>query len=374
MPRALGFELPDQPRASAKDTNKWVDASIETARPKSLYTPLVPRRPAVAPPEQESSWLVDSALFFVMGMSGWWTVNAIMWAETPIFVAETAERQAIGNWLSVACQVGNLFPFVYKGAFTKKKQQGILAWSILICQGIAIATGVVTAVTWQTQARIFGQEHSVALVLCTIVAGGVGTLSNVTYWALATRYPGTHCTKAMGLGMTFSGFASAWAAMAQNAGTDPRFTAEVFMLGVAAVQGAFMIAFVFILQRELPSAAEDCEATHSTNVKSVEPVPLKKEPVTPRFGMTGRSASRVGLGSSLNLNTSDTELERPVLAAQSTQQPQSAGVPVLVQRMILAVMFSVYALTYSLGSLGPYMVCPCFFSLVLLSGCPVRPA
>ena len=44
---------------------------------------------------------VEAALFFVMGMSGWWTANAIV-AETPIFVAETPEEQAIGNLLESA--------------------------------------------------------------------------------------------------------------------------------------------------------------------------------------------------------------------------------------------------------------------------------
>ncbi len=356
--QALGFNIATNKSSGEANTpqpsaSSLIDASIETASTtKSLYTPLVPRQPAAPPPQLESTWLVDSALFFVMGMSGWWTVNAIVWAETPIFVAETAEKQAIGNWLSVACQVGNIFPFVYKGKFSKKRQQEILAWSILVCQAIAIATGVMTAVAWKWEVSLFGQQRSVALILCTVVAGGVGTLSNVTYWALATRYPGTHCTKAMGLGMTFSGFASAWAAMAQNAGTSPRFTAEIFMLGVAAVQGMFMIAFVFILQRDLPSAEEDCEAPPPAPKRK----PLEKEPVTPRFGMTGRSASRVGLGSSLNLNSSDNALEEAPYGAKSTQKPEPPVVPVLAQRMVLAVMFSVYALTYSLGSLGPYMV------------------
>ena len=332
-----------------------LDASIDAEHGKSLYTPLVPREPVAAAAPPESSWVVDSVLFFVMGMSGWWTVNALIWAETPIFVAKTVEKQAIGNWLSVACQVGNIFPFIYKGVFSKAKQQDILVWSILICQAIAIATGVVAAVAWKVQGDLLGQQHSVVLVLCTVVAGGVGTLSNVTYWALATRYEGTHCTKAMGLGMTMSGFVPAWIAMAQRAGSDPRFTAEIFMLGVAAVQGMFMIAFVFILQREFPSVPVESAAV----VTAAKPPPQQKAPVTPRFGMTGRTASRVGLGSSLNLNSSSDgsdSMEPPPFPALSRRQPESKGIPRLVQHAILAIMFTVYALTYSLGSLGPYMV------------------
>lgn len=209
------------------------DVSPAAKRKQELHAPLVSGQ---EPPRTdfESSWMVDSLLFFVMGMSGWWTINAIMWAESPIFVAESPEKQSIGNWLSVSCQVGNVFPFIYKGIFSKAQQAKILSWSILVCQALAIATGVVAAVGWKVQASLFGEQHSVVLILCTIVAGGVGTLSNVTYWAIATRYPGTHCTKAMSIGMTFSGMISAWCAIAQNAGSDPFFSAEIFLLGVAA--------------------------------------------------------------------------------------------------------------------------------------------
>jgi hypothetical protein len=30
--------------------------------------------------------VVESFVFFIMGMSGWWAENAIQWAESPIFV------------------------------------------------------------------------------------------------------------------------------------------------------------------------------------------------------------------------------------------------------------------------------------------------
>jgi hypothetical protein len=30
-------------------------------------------------------------LFLMMGTSGWWAANAMLWAETPIFVAEAPE-------------------------------------------------------------------------------------------------------------------------------------------------------------------------------------------------------------------------------------------------------------------------------------------
>eukprot|EP01044_Picomonas_judraskeda_P001880 COSAG03_NODE_120_length_12312_cov_15.216900_11_plen_127_part_01 len=52
--------------------------------------------PAAGPTATGSAWVAEAGLFFVMGMSGWWTANAI-YAETPIFVSDTPEEQAIGK-------------------------------------------------------------------------------------------------------------------------------------------------------------------------------------------------------------------------------------------------------------------------------------
>lgn len=194
-------------------------------------------------------WLADTLLFFVMGMSGWWVINAIQWAESPIFVDFTPERERIGNWLSVSCALGNVFPVFYKGALSKDAQSRLLSGSILTCQALAVVTAVVCAVGWKVQANMLGETHSVVLIVCAIVAGGVGTLSNVTYWALAVRYPGTHCIKAMSVGMTVGGLIVSSLALVQNAGQTPIFSVEVFMWGVAAVQALFTLSFLSVLRR-----------------------------------------------------------------------------------------------------------------------------
>ena len=165
--------------------------------------------PAARPTAIGSAWVAEAGLFFVMGMSGWWTANAI-YAETPIFVSDTPEEQAIGNVLGVATQIGNLFPFLFK-ALSKQRQVELLGRSILACQLAAIAAALLTGLLWRST---IGQ-HSVWLVLSMIVSGGVGTLSNVTYWALASRYDGVHCTKAMSVGSTVGGLVSAGMAMVQ---------------------------------------------------------------------------------------------------------------------------------------------------------------
>ena len=184
------------------------------------------------PKDRADKWILDSALFFVMGMSGWWTANALTWAEVPLLVQRTPEKQAIGTVLNLACQFGNLAPFAYKALFTKERQAEILPYSILGCQIVAILCAVACSAAWEETADMGGKgPHSVALVLCTVVAGGVGTLSNVTYWALCVRYPGTHCTKAMSVGMTVGGLILMLVAFLQGVGKEtPRFSFQVFIL------------------------------------------------------------------------------------------------------------------------------------------------
>jgi len=99
----------------------------------------------------------ESAAFFFMGMSGWWSVNALLWAESPIYVNEnyahahegSPEGPAISNWLNIACQVGNIFPFAYKAVLSSKRQAANLNATILASNAVAVATCIVCAMYWE---------------------------------------------------------------------------------------------------------------------------------------------------------------------------------------------------------------------------------
>merc|ERR1719197_1730869 len=105
----------------------------------------------------------------------------------------------------------------------------------MACQIVAVATAVVAAIGWKSVITVFGEPHSCLLIVCAIVSGGVGTLSNVTYWALAVRYPGTHCIKSMSIGMTVGGLIVSSIALAQDVGENAIFGVDIFMAGVAIV-------------------------------------------------------------------------------------------------------------------------------------------
>jgi hypothetical protein len=168
-------------------------------------------------------------------------------------------------------------------------------------QLIAVAVAVVAAFYWDQESHlIFQGKHSVVLVACTIVAGGVGTLSNVTYWALCVRYKGTHCTKGMSVGMTVGGLLLQLCALAQGVGKPkPRFSAKTFMLGVASVQAFFAVAVMFIIRRPHPQ--------EERTPKSLRNVP--RGDLAPRETFTRTASKRTFGGSDVQLN----KLHQPLL-------------------------------------------------------------
>lgn len=345
--------------------------------------------------QAKPTWVGESVLFFVIGVSGWWSLNAIQWAESPIFVAHTPEGAKVTNLLSVACQLGNFVPFLYKLLLSKTMQARILPLSVLLSQGIAIGAAAVCALFWEHTMVVAGHPHSVVLLVCTAVAGGVGCLSNVTYWALAVRYEGTHCTKAMSIGMTVGGLIVSWmATAAQKAGNSPRFPVSTFMLAVAGVQFVFLCSLCFVLGRGAGSGSGQPQPAPSTlGAPSHGEDKAGREgdgSTTPVSVLRARTASRVAFGASsgtLHISGSssssasagaavqqrDTQLTSPLLlvppddaAADKMGKTATATAPLPppppnalgsgAQHVVLAVMFVVYALTYSLPSLGAVMV------------------
>lgn len=123
--------------------------------------------------------LRESAAFLVLGMSGWWTLNALL-NELPVFVCQSVEREQIGNQLSVATQLGNMFPFIYTAASSRATQQRLLVANTVGCQAVALAVAMVCAMGWEHTVEVFGAPRSVLLLLGTVLAGGVGCMSNVT--------------------------------------------------------------------------------------------------------------------------------------------------------------------------------------------------
>lgn len=327
--------------------------------------------------EESRRVATEVGLFLLMGMSGWWTVNAILWAETPIFVAQSPERKRISNLVSVACQFGNFFPFLYKAIFSRRLQKKYLAASILTCQVIAIAAALLCAFGWQFTMTMhptikFHSGYteggiSVGLIAATVLAGGAGCLSNVTFWVMCSRYPGTHTETAMSVGSTIGGLllASVANGAQQRPNAPPRFSARDFMIGVAAVQVFFLFTSLAALNRQAQPAPG---------------VLLRGITVPPKPNQLSRTPSRTGSGFFNLAAKNELDSESPVSSPRSAlrspliipEEPEPAesgadeedlGEPEEPQslspctrKVILFMMFSVYGMTYTMPSLAPYVV------------------
>jgi len=188
------------------------------------------------------------ALFLAFGTTGWWSANAIL-AELPTFVESSPEGKKIANLLCVAIQIGNIFPIVYKAIcawlFTDKTTRRILPAVVTACLISAAAMLALTAIFWGPRGTltVLKQPHSVALLLFTMVCGGIGGMSNVTYWALASRYD-ERCIKAVSTGMTVGGLFAQAVALAQRAGANPRFSPEIYFVIVAIIQGLLLLVMI----------------------------------------------------------------------------------------------------------------------------------
>jgi len=181
----------------------------------------------------------ELATWCLTGMSGWWSLNAII-AELPHFVAVLPEGPTMGNLIAVCTQLGNIAPITYKAIY--RHNNGRLTHVIATFQGLAALTLITCAVSWDS---VTG-GHSMVLLLCTALAGCVGCMSNVTYWAVAAGRPPS-CTKAMSVGMTIGGLISIALAALQMAGRgkdDLRFSPRTFFAIAAAVQVVQGIAFL----------------------------------------------------------------------------------------------------------------------------------
>jgi hypothetical protein len=98
----------------------------------------------------------------------------------------------------------------------------------------------------------------VVLLLFTMVTGGIGALSNATYWPLVGRF-GPHCMTALSVGMTVGGMVTQMFAVAQNAGhvDDLNFEPTTYFFIVAAVQVLLCCVMIPIARMRSTQALEE---------------------------------------------------------------------------------------------------------------------
>lgn len=201
-----------------------------------------------AEPGEEAN-VAEVMAWCLTGMSGWWSLNIIT-AELPFFVAELPEHQRLGNLVAVCTQLGNIAPIFYK-TLTRNRPAANLAFLIGLFQFVGVTSLILCAICWRS---------TPLLLLCTGLAGSVGCMSSVTYWAAAAQRP-DNCMRAMSVGMTLGGLLASGFSALQLAGRqrgDERFSPFTYFLAAAAIQalqgGVFIARVRNQPQTEAPAA------------------------------------------------------------------------------------------------------------------------
>lgn len=139
--------------------------------------------------------LLTYILIIAFGIGSWVAVNGI-WAEISVLVIVTPECYKFPALIVVVIQIANVGPVLYtviKYLFMRSK------WSkyqfifdstvIMILVGIGVSSTIFLSVFWSRTSRIFGSEHSVALLILTFFLSLVDCTSSVVFIPFMKYFP-----------------------------------------------------------------------------------------------------------------------------------------------------------------------------------------
>jgi len=282
-------------------------------------------------------------LFVVLGASGWWSNNTIN-NENPVFINQTPEGNRFPTLGSFACQIGNVFPIIYKSVtgfcLYEHTRRRIVAPTVYIGLLSGAVVLAVCAFFWKSKLSVAGEQYSGVLLLCCVISGGIGCMSNVTYWAFASRYP-VYCTKAMSTGMTFGGLLGSAIILGQNAGCNPTFSVEFYFLAGVAIQLVMLVGTLPILRF----------SEEQTQLGSKE---LAKE-MTTTDTETGENTPLLTDSKELRINDECEGVNIDVLERKT----RSVSQPSYIDRdgfVLCCLCFCVYGMTYALAPMMPYVL------------------
>jgi len=336
-------------------------------------------------PEQASTAEILS--WCLTGMSGWWCLNVII-AEGPLYLARLPEGERLGNLLAFCTQLGNLAPIGFKAIARWQGGNPSIIPIIAGAQALATITLLVLAFMWDFEV----EGSSAVLLLCTCLGGGVGCMSNVTYWAAASSRPAS-CTRAMSVGTTLGGLVASALAAVQLAGVkegQPRFGPLPFFAFAAAAQMIMCICFLFHGRPQERAAGGDAEAPQMSGglleepsvfisafsvvvsaigdveSKAFEPSESAREMHPASSAEAGHGTPQLSHGTSLQNLTqvhSDVEatISTKVSVSDSSAKPPAPTLAVSRQpfpffgKVLLASSFVIYAAVYTMPTLMFYI-------------------
>eukprot|EP00928_Gymnodinium_smaydae_P030248 TRINITY_DN22540_c0_g3_i1.p1 TRINITY_DN22540_c0_g3~~TRINITY_DN22540_c0_g3_i1.p1 ORF type:complete len:447 (-),score=50.20 TRINITY_DN22540_c0_g3_i1:315-1655(-) len=178
-------------------------------------------------------------IWVLFGASGWWGTNSIF-AELPLLVHALPSGERLGNQLSMMTQFGSVFLVSYKAV---EKSFSLNVGHVIECMMVAAVVSLACCfLFWDTV--IYGRTFP--LFAAAVVSGGVGCMSNATYWAFMVPYPAA-CAKAVSVGMSMGGMVSTGLAALQMSAASadhPRISTSAFFCVAAAMQVVFLLVVI----------------------------------------------------------------------------------------------------------------------------------
>ncbi|KAG6616554.1 uncharacterized protein IUM83_12966 [Phytophthora cinnamomi] len=206
----------------------------------------VPSSARLSGPRQERQRVQRAATFtaFVgLGLASWLLTN-VTYVELGVFLRELPEHYRIYAYSILALESANMYPMLYM-LFNAQQQllsQATVIWWIL-GQGVVVA--VIMSLLWGQTASVFGEKHSVAMLLLTHFGGMVSTTSSVVFYPFVASFPPLF-TSALATGEGLSGSLAALLGIVQDPGGVLRFSVSAFYLICATIMVLSLVAFAFL--------------------------------------------------------------------------------------------------------------------------------
>lgn len=187
------------------------------------------------------------ALIALVGIAPWLLVNGLF-AQLPIFIAQTPESFNIASYIVLLTQVGNGVAALFvlflsrRGAHWSLQQRAAVC-ARAICIILVLETIASASIAFLWNKTLNGS--SLAIMLATVCGGIAGCMSVIlVYPFTAPMHP--VATVAMSTGMGLNGFVTAILALIQAPSQQNRFDTTTFFLIITAVLVLSLLAFLYI--------------------------------------------------------------------------------------------------------------------------------
>ncbi|CAF1285964.1 unnamed protein product [Rotaria sordida] len=226
-------------------------------------------------PKRKYAQIICFILIVVMNWSSWIDLNGVF-VELPIMISFIPEGWRIPSIVGLCLCAANIMPAIvtflrlYQG---KRFSEIPYIYMVII---IGIVSCFILAFFWNKTTYLFGSERSLWLIGCVFTLCMLDSTSSLVFFDYIKRYRVRYLT-AVFLGEGLTGVIPTLLLLAQGSGgeaicvqsdngtmlkptfTQPRFSVTVYMLLIASIIVASLLAFVILQHSNIVSLADAAE-------------------------------------------------------------------------------------------------------------------